>query len=232
MDTTMNRKIRDALETFCKSNFGFTPDKAHLTTLVDDLDRKVMHNYFGNKGNWKPDNKNFSATGDALIEKVNALNPDKVLDIGCGYNLLKGKIQNLWGIDPYNTLADEIIDLMDVRLDGQYDVVLCLGSINFGCEKEIERKIAKAVSLCKPSGNLFWRVNPGITHSRPGAEWVDFFEWSPKKLEEFAEQHDCVCVDVQEDRWRNDDQGLRYYAHWVRNRDIQAEALSLHNMGF
>ena len=147
------------------------------------------------------------------------------------YNLLKGKIQNLWGIDPYNTLADEIIDLMDIRLDKQHDVVLCLGSINFGCEKEIGRKIAKAVSLCKPSGNIFWRVNPGLTHSRAGAEWVDFFEWSAEKLKDFAEQHDCVCVDVQEDRWREDKEGLRYYAQWNRNRNTEAESVSLQNMG-
>ncbi len=227
----MNRKIRDALEQFCAEKFGFKPDKGHLTALVDDLDRKVMHNYFGNKGNWKPDNKNFKASGEQLIEKVNALKPDSVLDIGCGYNLLKGKIKNLWGIDPYNTLADEIIDLMDIRLDKQHDVVLCLGSINFGCEKEIERKVAKAVSLCKPGGSYFWRVNPGLTHSRAGAEWVDFFEWDENKLRELAIKNDCECVDVQEDRWRDDGEGLRYYAHWIRNRDTEAESVSLQNMG-
>ncbi len=226
----MNRKIRDALEMFCAEQFGILTEPSDIEQLVNVLDKRVMHRYFGNDGNWKPNNKNFGASGDALIEKVNALEPKNVLDIGCGYNLLKGKIKNLHGIDPYNTLADEIIDLMDVRLDGQFDVVLCLGSINFGCETEIKRKVAKAVSLCRPSGHIFWRVNPGLTHTREGAEWVDFFEWDENKLRELAEENDCECVDVQEDRWRKDEQGLRYYAHWTRNRDIQAETVSLQNM--
>ncbi len=223
----MNRKIRDALEKFCKENIGVTPSRKQLVALVDDLDSKVMHNYFGNKGNWRPDNKNFNASGEALIEKVNSLNPKKVLDIGCGYNLLKGKIQNLWGIDPFNSNADEMRDLLDVRVDGEYDVVLCLGSLNFGCEKQIDKQIEKAVSLCTPGGSLFWRVNPGLTHSRAGAEWVDFFEWSPDKLREFAEIHNCDCVDIQEDRWRDDKEGLRYYAHWIRRRQNEDQPVSV-----
>tara|TARA_Y100000289_G_C3913563_1_gene146094 strand:- start:234 stop:920 length:687 start_codon:yes stop_codon:yes gene_type:complete len=227
----MNRKIRNALEQFCVETFGVKPDHNAMEPMVDALDRQVLHNYFGNTGNWRPDNKNFKASGEQLIEKVNALRPDSVLDIGCGYNLLKGKIKNLWGIDPYNTEADEVIDLMDIRLTGTNDVVLCLGSINFGDQTEIERKVAKAVSLCKPGGSLFWRVNPGLTHSRAGAEWVDFFEWNEDKLRELAIKNDCVCVDVQEDRWRDDGEGLRYYAQWNRNRNTEAESVSLQNMG-
>ena len=118
-------------------------------------------------------------------------------------------------------------DLMDARVDGEYDVVLCLGSLNFGCEKQIDKQIEKAVSLCKPGGSLFWRVNPGLTHSRAGAEWVDFFEWSPDKLREFAETHNCDCVDIQEDRWREDKEGLRYYAHWIRRRKNEDQPVSV-----
>jgi len=223
----MNRKIRDALEMFCVEEFGTQPNLDDIEPLVNALDKHVLTRYFGNKGNWKPNNKRFTASGTDLIEKVNALNPERVLDIGCGYNLLKGKILNLWGIDPYNSNADQMIDIMDMEniydvKTGRYgyDVVLCLGSINFGSEEDIKEKIAKAVSLCRLDGHIFWRVNPGITHTKDDAEWIDFFEWSPEKLEEFAEQHDCDCVDVQLDRWRDDDQGLRYYAHWIRRRSI------------
>ena len=34
------------------------------------------------------------------------MNPDNVVDIGCGFNEFKGKITNLIGIDPYNDKAD------------------------------------------------------------------------------------------------------------------------------
>ena len=46
----MNRKIRDALEKFCKENIGVIPSWKELVSLVDDLDKKVMHNFFGNTG--------------------------------------------------------------------------------------------------------------------------------------------------------------------------------------
>ena len=227
----MNRKIRDAIEMFCVEEFGIQPNLDDIEPLINSLDKHILANYFGNKGNWKPDNKQFKATGTELIDKVNALNPQSVLDIGCGYNLLKSKIQNLWGIDPYNSHADEMIDLMDFPSTTMYDVVLVLGSINFGCEESIKEKLAKAVSLCKPRGNIFFRVNPGLEHNRGGAEWVDFFEWSPKKLEEFALENDCECIDVQEDRWRIAGDGLRYYAHWIRGRDLQTETVSIQNLG-
>mgnify|MGYP001158359996 FL=1 len=227
----MNRKIRDAIEMFCVEEFGIQPNLDDIEPLINSLDKHILANYFGNKGNWKPDNKQFKATGTELIDKVNALNPQSVLDIGCGYNLLKSKIQNLWGIDPYNSHADEMIDLMDFPSTTMYDVVLVLGSINFGCEESIKEKLAKAVSLCEPRGHIFFRVNPGLEHRRAGAEWVDFFEWSPKKLEDFALENDCECIDVQEDRWRMDGDGLRYYAHWIRGRDLQTETVSIQNMG-
>ena len=34
-----------------------------------------------------------------MIDEINALKPNKVIDLGCGANLYKGLIDNLTGID-------------------------------------------------------------------------------------------------------------------------------------
>ena len=41
----------------------------------------------------------FQYSGFSLVDEINALNPSIVLDSGCAYNLFKGKIKNLIGID-------------------------------------------------------------------------------------------------------------------------------------
>ena len=55
-----------------------------------------LKEYFG--GIWKPDWAKFEHSGYKLIEKINDLQPESVLDIGCGYNQLKEQIPNLYGV--------------------------------------------------------------------------------------------------------------------------------------
>lgn len=217
----MNRKITKALHDFCVETFGYPPDETMMIPMVQDLDSKVLGGYFGNRGNWTPNNKKFGPSGqEAITASVNALEPDSVLDIGCGNNLLKKTIQNLWGIDPYNSHADEMVDIMDFKPEKEYDVVLILGSINFGSEDEIYYKMLKAVSCCRVDGHIFLRVNPGLTHKREGAQWIDFYEWSPEKLAQAATRCNCEMVELAQDRWSDGDQGQRYYAHWIRRGEL------------
>ena len=42
------------------------------------------------------------------------------------------KIDYLIGIDPYNNKADIVINTIDYKPKEKFDVILCLGSINFG----------------------------------------------------------------------------------------------------
>ena len=107
-----------------------------------------MDSYFN--GIWKDTNYQFlKYSGYSLVDYVNNQRPDSVLDVGCGYNRLKGKIHNLIGIDPYNDCADMKISLETLVTDptdpiyekSAFDIVLCLGSINFGDEKNIDNPI-------------------------------------------------------------------------------------------
>ena len=70
-----------------------------------------MDSYFN--GIWKDTNYQFlKYSGYSLVDYVNNQRPDSVLDVGCGYNRLKGKIHHLIGIDPYNDCADMKILLL------------------------------------------------------------------------------------------------------------------------
>jgi len=43
--------------------------------------------------------KNYKYSGENLIDEVNQLDPDLVIDVGCGHNRFKGRIKNLIGFD-------------------------------------------------------------------------------------------------------------------------------------
>ena len=116
--------------------------------LVDRIDDKVLDNYFRN--HWQGAMSKYKYSGPALIKEVNSLKPRSVLDIGCGYHEFKGKIDNLTGIDPYNSNADIEVKLLDYHPQERYDATLALGSINFGSTDKIFTELEHAVSLCNP----------------------------------------------------------------------------------
>ncbi len=94
----------------------------------------IMESYFdgNNPWGWKDTSLDlYKWSGYRLVDEINSQKPRSVLDVGCGYNRFKGKINNLIGIDPYNDLADIKVSLEDYKA-GPVDIGLWLGSINFG----------------------------------------------------------------------------------------------------
>jgi len=156
-------------------------------------------------GVWKPDWTKFEHSGWQLVEKINDLNPESVLDIGCGYNELKGKISNLYGIDPYNSAADEKVGIEHFSCGTkQWDVVLALGSINFGTEFKVRRQFQKATSLLKNKGHFFARFNPGsrIGHQDTIAEGITFFPWSKSYLKDLCYEYSLDVLELKNDNAR------------------------------
>jgi hypothetical protein len=78
--------------------------------------------------------KNYIHSGINLIEDVNALEPDLVIDVGCGHNRFKGHIKNLIGFDPQPfPMIDLQSDIEGINFRPECaDVLLILGSIQFG----------------------------------------------------------------------------------------------------
>jgi hypothetical protein len=183
--------IKETFDINCNQKF------TSVEEYVQYIDNQCLNAYFSKI--WQPDMKKWKYSGLKLIDEVNALNPRSVLDVGCGYNEFKGKIQNLTGIDPYNDLADYKISIMDFRPNEKFDVILCLGSINFGSQDKITAEIAKTVHLLEDGGTIFFRVNPGVSHGRPESRWIEFFAWNVPFIIELAEKFNLKILDIRDD---------------------------------
>ena len=143
--------------------------------------------------------KKWKHSGLQLIDEVNKLRPRAVLDVGCGYNEFKGKINYLTGIDPYNDKADIVINTIDYKPKEKFDVILCLGSINFGSQHKIETEVAHCASLLEQDGIMFFRVNPGQPHDKPESKWIDFFAWNVPFILELAKKLNLQVLDIRDD---------------------------------
>lgn len=184
---------------YIKRTFFIGCDKIFnsINEYVTYIDNKCLLKYFSNI--WQPDMKKWKYSGLKLIDEVNDLNPRSVLDVGCGYNEFKGKIQNLTGIDPYNDRADYKISILDFKPNQKFDVILCLGSINFGSSEKITAEIAKAVLLLEDQGTMFFRVNPGVPHDNPESQWIEFFAWNVPFIIDLAEKFKLKVLDIRDD---------------------------------
>lgn len=172
-------------------------DEIELLNHVKFYDVKYTERFFRNV--WQPRTGEYEHTGWTLVDEVNALNPQSVLDVGCGYNQFKGRIQNLIGIDPYNTSADYEVDILHYKVKPEsHDVILALGSINFNSREDIEERFAHCVSLLKSGGKFFLRANPGHTH--PTGPYVDIFNWSFEVVSEFADTYNLTLETFKQDK--------------------------------
>lgn len=202
-------KIKNHLIEHIRATFGALPGEAELDAVVASIHDTLITRYFSSDGEWKPDLDKYAHTGWGLVDRVNALAPERVLDVGCGYNSFKGLIANLHGIDPANDHADERVGIMEFESPDLWDVVLCLGSINFGSEAKVLAELAKVVSLTKPGGHIFFRANPGLDHAREAARWIDFFAWDEERAARYAQQLGCDLIEMAQD-------SNRLYFLWIR----------------
>lgn len=164
--------------------------------IVDDLSERYTHRFFAEI--WKPRTGDYDHSGWALVEEINKLNPQKVLDVGCGYHPFKGRINNLIGIDPYNNCADYEVDILDYKVKPEsHDVVIALGSINFNSKDEIEERFAHCVSLLMKGGRFYLRANPGLPHKT--GPYVDIFPWSFEIVNEFAEKYNLKLLEFKKE---------------------------------
>jgi hypothetical protein len=203
----------DALEQAINGEFciDISVQDTVITSLVHDINEEVMAQYFSKV--WQPETKKYKYSGLSIIDEVNAMNPDNVLDIGCGYNEFKGKIQNLVGIDPYNNKADHMVHTLDYcpPANTLYDVTICLGSINFGSTDKIIRELNKVVKLTKKGGLLIFRANPGIQHGAFESQWIDFFDWDITFIMNVAQALNCTVKQLRRDIPKTAVNGGRLY---------------------
>lgn len=175
-------KFKDKIENTLgvESNFQGT-----VKEIVVELDRQYLSWFFGEV--WRPRTERYNFTGWSLVDAVAKHKPQAVLDVGCGYNQFKERIPNLVGIDPYNNQADYMVDILEYKVESQmYDAIICLGSINFNSQSDIEVRIQRCTDLLASNGRMYFRANPGIEHKN--GPWVDIFPWSFEKCYEIGKK--------------------------------------------
>lgn len=178
----------------------------NITDLAAVINEVVLEQYFSKV--WQPQTKKYKYSGLSIIDEVNLRKPKHVLDLGCGYNEFKGKINNLIGVDPYNDKADIKSTILDYTSKELFDVTICLGSINFGSVDKVYAELEHAVKLTTPGGLLYFRVNPGEQHTAPEAKWIEFFEWSNEFIINSLGPLNCSLLELRQEYA---DRGSRYY---------------------
>ena len=63
----------------------------------------------------------------------------------------------IYGIDPYNNKADQLISWEDYKLHKEFNVFFILGSFNFGDEK-----YRSQIKIIKRYYRIYWRQNRNI----------------------------------------------------------------------
>lgn len=175
------------------------------------VNQEYLNYYFGNI--WHTNSNPCvqpEKSGMLLLDKVSS--QDEVIDVGCGTNPFKGLIKNLIGIDPAFDQADVKCGIDEFETEQRFDVALCLGSINFGDADDIERLIAKVVSLLKPAARIYWRCNPGKQdHPSKDCELINFYPWS---FDEHIRLSNKFGFELIECCWEKNNR--RIYAEWKR----------------
>lgn len=132
-----------------------------------------------------------------MIDEINALNPNKVIDLGCGANLYKGLINNLTGIDFTTPEADISCTIEDLPFDdNSVDVCLALGSINFGNEEFIRKQLTETKRITKSGGHLYFRVM--CEHKNEL-----YYPWNLQKAKQFAKEFNFEFVNGPRTIYKN-----------------------------
>jgi len=172
------------------------------------MNQEQLNEYFSTK--WESNLDQYLYSGWNLINNI--ADDEWVLDVGCGPNQFKGKIQNLIGIDPAFDQADYKVTINEFITDQKFDVAFCLGSINFGSEDKIISEINSVVKLLNQESRIYWRCNPGRKdHGNLECQQIDFFPWTLDIHKKFSNDFGFECVDL---RW---DSNHRIYAEWLRS---------------
>ena len=197
--TKTNNDVSKVTSQLIKDTFDVEVNKFfdNLVDYTNEIDIKCLHKYFAY--HWNHDMKKWKHSGLALIDQINDMKPRAVLDVGCGYNEFKGKIHNLIGVDPYNDRADHKIDILEYRSIEKFDIILALGSINFGGRNKIIAEVSKCVNMLENGGMMFFRVNPGVQHDKPEAKWIEFYAWNVPFIIELAEMFNLKVLDIRDD---------------------------------
>ncbi len=200
------RKFCDTIQDQMQFDYDYP---GTVKETVDELDRRYLRRFFGEI--WKPRTGDYQWSGWAIVEEVLKHKPQRVLDVGCGYNQFKERIPNLIGIDPNNDCADYMVDVLDYRVPNeQFDAIIALGSINFNSQEDVEQRFAHCVNMLSSGGRFYLRANPG--QQWPTGPWVDIFAWDFAFVKELEKRYNLKLETFKQDG-HNSPSGRLYFVY-------------------
>lgn len=153
-----------------------------------------------NPNRWHGDDFQINAKLDQLYERVNALDPKLVIDVGCGRNKHKGHIKNLIGFDasPFPE-ADLHCPILEAEFEPESaDAILVLGSVQFISREYIIENIDRAISWVRPGGLIEMRV---MVFDDQAEEFMSKYDkrsvkvaWDDELKAEVAKKHNLSYV--------------------------------------
>lgn len=160
----------------------------------DELDEKLKLKFDPESWQGHTAFRSYKHAGINLVDEINALDPDLVIEVGCGHNRFKGHIQNLIGFDqqpfPFADLHMST-DHINFRRESA-DAILCLGSVQFGGKETVERHLDKIVSWLKPGGYMVMRTM--LRHVSDYPYQDIHYIWSNEDIEYFTEKYGLKIV--------------------------------------
>lgn len=192
---------KQSLKVAVSGVFGVDIDAKSYNSIVElsyEISQAVLKKYYTET--WKPQTQTYIHSGFGIADEINALEPTSVVDIGCGYNEFKDKINNLIGVDAFNEHADIISSTVDYNPENKHDIAICFDSVNFGSADNVFFELAHIVSkIVNPGGFIFFRANTKDTQHCKAEQWIDFFEWSPEFVVNSARVLGCIPVICKQD---------------------------------
>lgn len=151
--------------------------------------------------NWKVGQGDWLIRGkQRIIDEVNAMDTDLVIDAGCGRNVFKGKIKNLVGFDIVDfPNVDFVSSIQDAEFENESaDVVLALGSVQFGNKTDVYEDVAKLVSWVKPGGMLIFRnrtnSNSVPDYAKNRQRFNHHYWWTKDDINFLSEKHNLSII--------------------------------------
>lgn len=198
-------------------NFIMEADEDQLVMLSKDLHTLLIQTYYSKY--CKDVNDTF-----LIAEKISKVNPESILDVGCGYNSLKRHMSSkgylyhdqFIGIDPFNDAADVKVSVEQYwyeNQDQQFDVVLALDSINIGDQSKILEQVTMIDNLTKHGGLQFWQVSIGEDINCPEfplVNLIDFYPWTKEFVERIANVNNYEIREFEEQINSNGDKILYF----------------------
>lgn len=157
------------------------------SSLQENLQDKFDPSYWGGFRSFK----HYKHTGKNLIEEVNLLDTDLVIDVGCGHNRFKGYIKNLIGFDqePF-PFVDIVSSIENINFRNESaDVVMALGSIQFGNKNFVRSQMKKIASWTKPGGFIIMRTMKDWFRTEDYPHKESHYIWTNEDIDNIAKEN-------------------------------------------